>query len=223
MSKATVTRPSRRILLVLAALRGVLGVVAVPLVPVLYRDHFVVLVLLRPTKEILLAAGFFIREGEARLLAVLAAALPLALFGVWLFYALGRSYSDELQSGDELPRWAQGILRPDRVENLSRILEKKGRALVVLGRLAAFPSTLLGAAAGASGMGPGSFLAADGLGCVLSVAAVVGAGYVLGAAYKEAGPWMTGVGVVVLFGLLIALGRWLRREGKERSAEKREG
>ena len=42
---------------------------------------------------------------------------------------------------------------------------------------------------------------------------LVVAGYALGAAYKEAGPWLTAVGVVVLVGLMVAVGRWLRREG----------
>ena len=205
----------------IAALRAVLAIVAIPLVPVLYKDHFVVLVLLRPTKEVLLAGGFFVREGDAELLAIVAAAIPLALFGVWLFYALGRSYEDELHSETGLPRWAQRLLPPDRIENLSRVLDKKGRGVVVAGRVAAFPSSLLGAAAGASGMASVRFLPADGLGFALSLAEVIGAGYVLGEAYKKAGPWVTAVGVAVLFGLLILLGRWLRREGKRGKAENR--
>jgi membrane protein DedA with SNARE-associated domain len=81
--------------------------------------------------------------------------------------------------------------------------------------LAAFPSALLAASAGASGMAPGKFLPADALGAALSIAEVVVAGYVLGAAYKRAGPWLTAVGVAVLIGLLVAVGRWLRREAKE--------
>jgi membrane protein DedA with SNARE-associated domain len=191
-------------------------------VPVLYKDHFIVLVLLRPTKEILLAGGFFVREGEVHLLAMLAAAVPLALFGVWLFYALGRSFADELKSGEGLPRWAGKILPPERIENLSHVLEKRGRGVVVAGRLAAFPSTLLGAAAGASGMAPRAFLPADGLGFALSVAEVVCAGYAFGAAYKGAGPWVTAVGVAMLFGLLLVLGRRIRREGKRSRATKRD-
>ena len=214
-------RGGRRALLVLAALRGVLSLAALPLVPALYRDQFVILVLLRPTKEVLLAGGFFLRQGEVNLLALLLAALPLALFGVWLLYAVGRAYEDEIQDEDGLPRWARRILPRDRIEDLSRILDRKGRGVIVAGRLAAFPSSLLGAAAGASGMKPRRFLAADALGFALSVAEVVGAGYVLGAAHKRAGPWLTGLGVAVLFGLLFVLGRWLRREGKRGDRSKR--
>ena len=202
-------------------LRGVLSVLAIPLVPALYRDHFVVLVLLRPTKEVLLAGGFFVRQGDAHLGAVLVAAVPLALFGVWLLYAAGRAYEEEIQGQDGLPRWARRFLPKDRIEDLSRILDRKGRGVIVAGRLAAFPSSLLGAAAGASGMEPRPFLSADALGFALSVAEVVGAGYVLGTAYRSAGPWLTALGVVVLFGLLIVLGRWLRREGKRPEESKR--
>ena len=42
----------RGVLLWAAALRVALGIVAIPLAPFLYKRHFLVLVLLRPTKEI---------------------------------------------------------------------------------------------------------------------------------------------------------------------------
>ena len=66
-------------------------------------------------------------------------------------------------------------------------------------------------AAGASKMEPRPFLLADVAGCALSLVEVIGAGYVLGAAYKEAGPWITAVGVAVLLVALVLVGRWLRR------------
>lgn len=206
--------PVRRTpLLALAAARTVLGVVAILLAPALFDDHFVVLVLLRPTKEVLLAGGFFLRQGDVDLPEVLAAAIPLAIFGVWLFYLLGRSYADEIQAGEGLPRWADKLLPPERIRALSRVLERKGRRVVILGRLAAFPSTLLAAAAGASRMEARSFLPADALGGALSIAEVIVAGYALGATYKRAGPWLTVLGVAVLLGLLVGLGRWLKQAG----------
>ena len=198
--------------LVLAAVRGVLGLVAIPLAPVLYEDHFVALVLLRPTKEVLLAGGFLLREGKVGLVTMVAAAVPLLLFGVWLFYWLGRSFSDEIQSGEGLPKFADRILPPKRITAMCKLLGKKGTGVVVAGRLAAFPSTVLAAAAGASDMKPRQFLVADSVGAALSIVEVVGAGFVLGAAYKEAGPWLTAVGVGVLVGLMVVVGRWLKRE-----------
>lgn len=199
-------------LLVLAGARAVLAVVAIFLAPALYRDHFVVLVLLRPTKEVLLAAGFFIRSGDVRLLPVLVAAAPLALFGVWLLYALGRAFAPEIRDAKGLPRWADRILPPERIKAMCRILDRKGWKVIVLGRLAAFPSALLAAAAGASDLTRRAFLPADGIGAALSIAEVIIAGYVLGSAYEEAGPWVTAVGVIALVAMLVLVGRWLRRE-----------
>lgn len=196
-----------------ALVRAVLGVAAIPLVPFLYREHFVVLVLLRPTKEVLLAAGFFIRRGEVNLALVVLAATPLAILSVWHFYYLGRAYSEEIRSGEGLPRPAERLMPPQRINKLCGVLERKGRRLVFVGRLASFPSTLLGAAAGASRMGPRAFLPADLAGAVVSVAEVLAAGYLLGAAYKQAGPWLTGLGVVLLLGLLLVMGRALARDG----------
>src|SRR2546421_6944622 len=111
------SRNARTPLLWLAAVRAVLGLLAIPLAPALYKDHFLVLVLLRPTKEVLLAGGFFVRDGRVTLLPILAAAVPLAIFGVWHFYALGRGWSRELNRG-EMPKLAQRILPPKRIKAL---------------------------------------------------------------------------------------------------------
>jgi membrane protein DedA with SNARE-associated domain len=197
---------------VLAGVRTILGIVAIPLAPALYEDHFVLLVLLRPTKEVLLAGGFLLRRHEVALPVLLAAAIPLAIFGVWHFYFLGRAYSKEIRSGKGLPNWASKILPPKRIKALSDILDKKGTRVVFLGRLAAFPSALMAAAAGASDMSRREFLVADGLGGLLSIAEVLIAGYAFGAAYKRAGPWLTGVGIAALAVLLVLMGRWLRRQ-----------
>jgi membrane protein DedA with SNARE-associated domain len=206
----------RKGLLAAAAARTALGIVAVPLAPALYRKHFVVLVLLRPTKEVLLAGGFLLRQGDVALLPMLAAAVPLMVLGVWLFYALGRSFEDEADDmadlEDKLPKWGRRILPPKRLKAMASVLERRGTAVVVLGRLAAFPSALLAAAAGASGLKAKQFLPADGAGAALSIVEVLGAGYVLGAAYKRAGPWLTVAGAAVLVVLLVLLGRWLKRE-----------
>lgn len=211
-------RELRKPLLGLAVLRGALGLAAIPLAPALYRKHFVALVLLRPTKEVLLAGGFLLRRGEVAAVPMLAAAVPLAVLAVWLMYWLGRAYADELREGDGLPRWARKVLPPERVQAMCRVLDERGRTVIVAGRLAAFPSALLGAAAGASGMEPRAFLPADALGAVLSIAEVVAAGYAFGAAYKAAGPWLTAAGVALLLGLLVAVGRWLRREESSASS-----
>src|SRR5687767_2242543 len=86
-------RPARLVLLVLAGLRGIASVVAIPLAPILWREHFLGLVLLRPTKDVFLAGGFAIRQHHLGWIETYLAAVPLAVFGVWLFYWLGRSFA----------------------------------------------------------------------------------------------------------------------------------
>lgn len=60
-------------------------------------------------------------------------------------------------------------------------------------------------------MEPRRFFVADGLGAVASVAEAVIAGYLLGEAYKQAGPWLTAIGAVMLVGMTFLLGRHLTR------------
>lgn len=200
----------RRPLLVLAVARGALALAAVPLAPALYRDHFVLLVVMRPTKEVLLAGGFLVRSGDADALVLAAAALPLLVLGVWLFYALGRSFGDELDGG-RLPGLAGRLLAPQRIRALHEVLGRRGWPVVFLGRLAALPSTMVAAAAGSSDMPPRTFLSADGAGAAASLVEAVGAGYLLGQAYRRGGPWLTAGGVVLLVALAVLVGRRLRR------------
>jgi membrane protein DedA with SNARE-associated domain len=200
----------RRPLLWLAALRAVLALAAVPLAPVLYEHHFVTLVLLRPTKEVLLAGGFLVRRGEVNPLELLVATVPLMLLGVWQFFALGRGYAKEIKAGD-LPGLGGRVLPTKRITAVRKVLDRKGARLVLLARLAVFPSALVAAAAGGSKMPTRTFLLADGIGGLLSIVEVVGAGMLLGEAYEEAGPWLTVGGVAALLGLLWLFGRYLRR------------
>jgi membrane-associated protein len=208
MTKPSAVRPY---LLALAAVRVVIGLIAIPLAPVLYRKHFVLLVLMRPTKEVLLAAGFLLRLHKVHPVPLLAAAVPLAIFGVWQFFYLGRLYANEIKS-DKLPRWAARILPPKRIKAMQKLLRKKGVRIVLLGRLAVFPSALVGAAAGSGKMPSRPFLLWDGIGGLVSIVEVVGAGFALGYAYKRAGPWITVAGVAVLAAVAVIVARFLRRE-----------
>ena len=200
---------TRPLLLGFVAARAVLGVVAVLLVPWLYDDHLVLLVLLRPTKEVLLYSGYAVRENDANMFVLVIAALPLLLFAVWGFYALGKSYKRELATAD-LPGLAGKLLPRERIHRLSDTIAERGWVIVFLGRLAFMPSTLVAAAAGSSDMPTRTFLLADAAGAVASLAMLMGAGFVLGNAYDDAGPWATAVGAVILVGLLVLLGRTLR-------------
>lgn len=212
LSRQSLRAPAmQKTLLAVAALRALLGVVAIPLAPFLFEDHFLVLVLLRPAKEVFLAGGFLARQGDVNLLFLVLAAIPLSVFGVWHFYLLGRAYSDEINS-ERLSGLAARVLTPERIEKLERSLAKRGPRLIFLGRLAVLSSAAVAAAAGAAKMEPGKFFPWDLGGGLLSIAYTVGAGWFLGTAYDRAGPWITAGGVAALLGFAFVLGRSLQRE-----------
>lgn len=191
------------------------ALLAIPLAPVLYEEHFVLLVLLRPTKDVFLAGGFLVERGDVASAPIVVAALPLLIGGVWLFHALGRGFRDEIESAD-LPWIAGRLLPPKRIKAIGDAVEEGGPRLVYLGRLAAFPSTLVAAAAGTGRMDVRTFLVADGLGGLTSMVLSLTLGYLLGEAYDTAGPWLTGVGVVALASMAIVIGRRLRTTGSAR-------
>jgi membrane protein DedA with SNARE-associated domain len=200
----------RTFLLWLAAIRFVVSLIAIPLAPFLYREHFIVLVLMRPTKEVLLAAGFLIRAGKVDLIPVVLAALPLLILGVWLFFYLGKAYCEEITKG-KIPGFGGRIIDADKINKMGKVLDKKGSRLVFLGRLAAFPSTVVAAAAGACKMRSREFLPFDGAGGVASVTIALAAGYLLGETYENASPIISVIGVLVLVGAAVLLGRYLKK------------
>lgn len=203
-------RRLRTLVLGLAGLRAMVGGIAVVVAPFLWDRHFAVLGLLRPTKEVLLAGGYLAKVGDVSLPVIVLAALPILLPGVWIFYFLGRAFADEIERCD-LPGIAGRLLPPDRIHRMQEVLDKRGARVVFLGRLAAMPSSIVAAAAGSSEMPVRTFLIADTLGGLTSLAGVVAAGWVLGDMYERAGPWLAGVSFVVLVVLVVLFGRWLRK------------
>lgn len=207
----------KKILLALGGLRAVLGILAIFLAKFLYEDNFLILTLMRPTKEVFLAGAFLSMRGDepSLLLEVLLAGLPLSIAGVWLSYLLGRQYSEEIGK-EELPGVAGRILPVKKIRQLEKVLRKKGVKLIFLGRLAAFPSSVIGAAAGSSDMPSNKFLPADGLGALAAIIEVMALGYVLGSFFDKEHPatsWtITGLAVAATFGLLYLAGRYLKRE-----------
>jgi membrane protein DedA with SNARE-associated domain len=210
----------RQALLALAALRGVLALVAIPLAPALYEDHVAVLVLLRPTKEVFLFAGYKAAEHEVNLGVVVLAATPLLVLAVWVFYFLGRAYHDELSDAD-LPGIAGRVLPRTRIESLCEAVSDRGWPLVFIGRLAIMPSTLVAAAAGTADVPVRTFLAADAAGAMVSMVMMLAAGYFLGEAREAAGPWFSVLGAAALLGLMFLLGKRVSGGGRRRAGASR--
>lgn len=201
----------RKPLTVLAVARVALGLIAIPLAPVLFKEHFLLLVFMRPTKELFLAGGFLVRRGDLDVLPLVLASIPLSIFGAWVFYLLGRSYEKEIDRG-EVPEVVGKILKPERVRKFEKILDEKGVKLIFLGRIAVISSAAIAAAAGAARLAPRKFLPVDFAGGIVSIAYTVAAGYFLGEAYERGGPWITGLGVVAFMGFAYILGRALSKE-----------
>ncbi len=206
----------RTVLSVLAGIRAVLEIIAIPLAPFLYREHAAVLVLLRPTKEVLLFGGYVVAKGDVALPVVVAAALPLLLGGVWLFFALGRELGPELAK-KELPGVLGRLLPAKRIKRLQAALEAQGDKVIFLGRVAAMPSSLIAASAGASKMDVRRFVLVDALGALASLVVLIGLGWLLEDAYEQTGPWLTAVGVLALAGVAFVIGRALTGSGSEAS------
>lgn len=212
LDQRTLRKPAtKKILLGIAIVRAILGVAAIPLAPFLYEEHFLILVFLRPTKEVFLAGGFLARQGDVSLPLLVLAAIPLSIFGVWLFYLLGRAYRKEIRS-NRMPGFAARVLTPERIEKFEKSLDKKGPKLIFLGRLAVLSSATVAAAAGAAKLEPKKFFPWDLVGGLLSIAYTIAAGWFLGEAYEQAGPWITVGGVIALVVFAVILGRSLQKD-----------
>lgn len=193
-----------------AAARFVLGIIAIPLAPFLYREHFLILVLLRPTKEVFLFGGFLARQDLVNPLQIMIAAIPLSILGVWNFYLLGKAFAKEIED-DDLPPLADRLITPKRLGSFDEALDRKGPRLIFLGRVAVFSSAMVAAAAGATKMPAPEFYRADALGGFASFALATGAGFLLGHAYEEAGPWLTVAGAAAIAAFAFILGRQLKK------------
>jgi membrane-associated protein len=135
----------------------------------------------------------------------------LLFLGVWQFFALGRLYATDLAKKD-LPGIAGRLLPRKRVHKMQSAIDREGEKVVVIGRFAAMPSSLIAVAAGASKMAWRRFLFFDSIGAVGSFILMVGLGWFLEDAYEAAGIWLTGLGVAAIAAVAIVIGRAISRE-----------
>ena len=202
---------SKQGLLVLAGVRLALGLVALPLVPVLYRHYFLALLALRPSFGVLLAGAILARGGAVSLPAMLAVFIPLQLLFVWLYFLLGHEWESEINSDNKLPFLTARLLQPRQIRRLRRVLRRRGIRLVVMARFAIFPTGLLAATAGASDMKPKRFFIADGIALLVASGLVAGAGYGLGLAQRQSDTWLLAAGIAGLLALSGLLTWYLSR------------
>lgn len=204
-----------RICVVLAIARFAIPLAAIPAIPWLVLNDTVLLVLLRPQKEFLLLAGgqtSYLEQGPGFLPVFLAFA-PMGILSVATFFVVGRAYRARLEAGDG-PKWLHRAIPPKQLAVAQRMLARRGPAIAFIGRIAAMPPTVLGAAAGLSDVRPGRYLVADALGGFVSFTMMFTIGYGLGRAYEEAGLWVTIAGVVLVMLLAGLVGVWFQRESE---------
>jgi membrane-associated protein len=208
----------RRFSLAVVVARFAIPLAAIGAIPWLLLNNVPLLVLLRPQKEFLLVGGGQARFlGEPDLAVLFLAFLPLGLLAIPAFFVVGRAYRGALERGDG-PTWLHRAIPPHQLRVAQRVLARRGPAIALLGRIAALPPTVLAAAAGLSDVDWRRYLLADALGAVLAVSATLGAGFALGRAYEDGGPWLTAAGVALFFVLVLLLTHWLRREADREEA-----
>lgn len=201
-----------RAAVVLAVVRYLVPLAAVPLIPVLVRDQLPLLIALRPTKEFMLLGGGLARiDGAPSILLLFVLYAPLMLLTVWPFFVVGRAYRASLLAGAG-PAWLHRALPPRQLDLARSVLLRRGPSIAVLGRVAAIAPTVLAAAAGVSDVGARRYLVADVIGGLVAFGTTVGAGFVLGHAYEQAGIWLTAAGALVFIALVVLLARWIRHE-----------
>jgi membrane-associated protein len=203
---------ARNWLLAAAWLRVTAGLSAFPLAPFLYQRHFLILVLLRPTNVVIFLGGALARDNRVQLWQLAAAAIPLQVLIVWIYYLLGKAWGDEIRSDAKLPLFASRLFPPDRIKRLKRVLRRKGQVFIFLSRFALFPTGLMGAAAGSSRLNPRRFFMADAAGAVASSGTALTAGYLLGNTAFRGRGWVIAAGVVALLGLSRLLTMYLEKE-----------
>lgn len=210
----------RRVGLFVVIVRFAVPLAAIPFIPYLVINDITLLVLLRPQKEFLLVGGGQSRYlGEPGVLPLFLAYLPLGILSVAAFFLVGRAYRTALQEGAG-PAWLSKAIPPKQLDLALKVLKRRGPAIAILGRIAAMPPTVLGAAAGLSDVDAKRYLLADFTGALLSFGITVGAGFALGRAYQEGGVWLTVAGVSLFAVTLGLLTNWIRREaGREDARE----
>jgi membrane protein DedA with SNARE-associated domain len=208
----------RRFSLAIVIARFAIPLAAIAAVPFLLVNNISLLVLLRPQKEFLLVGGGQSRFlGEPELWLIFLAFLPLGLLAVPAFFVVGRAYRGALEEG-EGPGWLHRAIPPRQLRLAQQVLERRGPSIAFLGRIAALPPTVLAAAAGLSDVDWRRYLVADALGAVVAVSGTLAAGFALGRAYEDGGPWITGAGVGLFFVLILLLTHWIRREAERHEA-----
>lgn len=160
-----------------------------------------------PSEVVLPLAGFLVEQGKLNpVVAVLAATLGSVL-GAVVLYEAGRYGGRPL-----VLRWGR-VLRVDdaRLDRADGWMDRHGTKVVFVGRMVPLARSIVSVPAGTTRMSRGPFLLYTTLGSLIWNTVLIGAGWLLGSAWKQASDWVGTLTVIAAFaGMIGALALWWR-------------
>lgn len=154
-----------------------------------------------PSEVVLPLAGYQAAAGDLSLVLALAAGTAGSLAGVTLWYGLARWLGSR-----GLKRFARRhgrllTLSADDIDRVNDWFGRHGGKAVLLGRMVPGIRTLISVPAGVCGMPVWKFLLLSGVGTAAWSAALITAGYQLGAEFEQVGKYVSPIGNLV-FGVV---------------------
>lgn len=178
--------------------------VGLPLQAVLIGTHPLLLSALRGSIAAMVATGGFARVGRVPLLLALVAPVPISMvtdpFYYWAGHRYGRRVLEYLERND--PRWRRRVARGER------FFQRFGVWAIVLAPFLPVPSLLFYLAAGEARMPFLLFIAADLLGTLLFIGAVVAAGWAVGQAAVSAAETISKYSLWSVLGIIVLAVAW---------------
>lgn len=175
-----------------------------------------------PSEAVLPLAGFLVGQGRMTLVGAVGAATVGSVLGAVVLYWLGYAWGEDRVRSlvRRYGRWA--LLDEGDLDRAQDWMNRHGRLAVFVGRLAPLVRSLVSVPAGVARMPLGTFLLYTALGSGLWNAALIGAGWLLGANWalveRYQSAFGTGVLVVLAATVVWFAGRRLLGPGRGRAA-----
>jgi membrane protein DedA with SNARE-associated domain len=144
-----------------------------------------------PEDMTLLLCGFLISRRAADPVSALICVYLGLLLSDFIIYSLGRKYGRKIVTHRRFRR----ILPPERLEKMSRMFERRGRLVILLGRHFAGLRAQIFLTAGISDMPARSFLVSDAAAALVTLGLLGGLGYTGGQQWHAVRSVMNGVGL----------------------------
>ena len=157
-----------------------------------------------PSELIMPFAGFVAARGELSPVGVVAAGTLGSLLGALPWYWLGRKVGSERlrELAQRHGRWL--AVTPHEIDRGKDLFEKRGPAVLVLGRLVPALRTVVALPAGLARMPFWKFVAWSLVGAALWTALLTLAGFLLESQYERISRWLNPVSTVVFAAIAIA-------------------